>query len=202
MAHTCSSARPNVACRRECCMPVFTPPHMQYNIAQPPTAPRPQRGPAPPGGRLLLPVANGGTLRANARPPFGGATCTVRKIGYFGPVFPDGQDRSNYCVPIHSNAQILTQSKNSDKALFHTENAGLLSKSAVFALRTYASLVVGSLQGGHGKPYLLLGAVRALCRNAPFGLSCPFPCGYDTFQPPLCGRHWHWCLQPPERSLS
>ena len=32
--------------------------------------------------------------------------------------------------------------------MFHTENAGVLSKSAVFTLRTYASLVVGGLQGG------------------------------------------------------
>ena len=36
--------------------------------------------------------------------------------------------------------------------LLHTENAGLLSKSAGFALRTYASSVVGGLRGGHGKP--------------------------------------------------
>ena len=41
-----------------------------------------------------------------------------------------------YCVPIHRAAQILTQSQNSDEAMFHTENAGLLSKSAVFALWT------------------------------------------------------------------
>ena len=27
--------------------------------------------------------------------------------------------------------------------------------------------VVGGFQGGHGKAYLQLGAVRALCRNAP-----------------------------------
>ena len=43
--------------------------------------------------------------------------------------------------------------------MFHTENARLLSKSAVFALWTYASLVVG----GHGKANLLLDAVPALC---------------------------------------
>ena len=42
----------------------------------------------------------------------------VRKVGYFGPVFPDGQgDRSNDCVPMHGTAQILTQSKNSDDEL-------------------------------------------------------------------------------------
>ena len=38
--------------------------------------------------------------------------------------------------------------------MFQTQTAGLLSKSAVFALRTYASLMVGGLQGGHGKPDL------------------------------------------------
>ena len=47
--------------------------------------------------------------------------------------------------------------------MFHPENGRLLSKSAVFALRTYASLVVGGLQGGHGKPNLRMGAVPALC---------------------------------------
>ena len=42
----------------------------------------------------------------------------VRQVGYFGPVFPDGRcDRSNYCVPRHRTAQILTQSKNSDNEL-------------------------------------------------------------------------------------
>ena len=44
------------------------------------------------------------------------------------------------------SAQIITQSKKSDnevkQTMFHSENAGLLS--AVFALRTYASPVVGS----------------------------------------------------------
>ena len=61
----------------------------------------------------------------------------------FSSRFPDGQgDR---------NPQIPTQSKTSDTAILHTENAVLLSKPAAFALRTYASLVVGGLQGGHGK---------------------------------------------------
>ena len=46
------------------------------------------------------------------------ALCTVRKVGCFGPVFPDGQgDRGNYCVPIHRTAQILAQSKNEDNDL-------------------------------------------------------------------------------------
>ena len=73
------------------------------------------------------------------------------KVGYFGPVSSDGKgDHNNYCVPIHRTAQILTYAKNSDRAIFHTENAGLLSRSTVFALQIYASLVVGGLQGGHG----------------------------------------------------
>ena len=91
----------------------------------------------------------------------------MRKVGYFGPGSPDGQgDRNNYYVPIQRTAQVLTQSRNSDRALFHPENARLLSKSAVFALRTYASLVVGGLQGGHGKPNFLMGAVPVPCSNA------------------------------------
>ena len=54
---------------------------------------------------------------------------------------PDGQgDRSNYCVPIRSTTQILTQPKNLDnefkQTMSDTENARLLSKSAVFALWT------------------------------------------------------------------
>ena len=56
----------------------------------------------------------------------------VRKVGYFGPVFPDGQgDCGNHCVPMHRTAQILTQSKNSHNELtqtiFRTKNARLLS---------------------------------------------------------------------------
>ena len=63
----------------------------------------------------------------------------MQKVGYFGPVSPDGQgDHSNYCVPMRRTAQILTQPKNSDndlkQTMFHTENARLLCKSAVFAL--------------------------------------------------------------------
>ena len=45
-------------------------------------------------------------------------------------------------------------SPRTHKAMFHIENAGLLSKSVVFALQTYASVVVGGLQGGHGRPNL------------------------------------------------
>ena len=60
----------------------------------------------------------------------------VRRVGYFGPVSPDGQsDRSHYSVPTRRTAQILTQSKNSDdeskQTMFCTANAGSLSQSAV-----------------------------------------------------------------------
>ena len=53
---------------------------------------------------------------------FGGRTVrcarAVRKVGYFGPVSPDGQgDCGNYCLPRHRTTQILTQSKNSDNKL-------------------------------------------------------------------------------------
>ena len=69
---------------------------------------------------------------------------TVRKVGYLGLVFPDGQgDRSNYCVPVHRTIQTHAQSKNSDnelkRTMFHTENATLLSESAVFAPWTYVA---------------------------------------------------------------
>ena len=117
--------------------------------------------------------AVGGTQchrRASAT-PWGGAPCAVREVGYFGPVSPDGRGG---CVPIRRTAQILAQSKHSDKAVFHTENAGLLSTSAVFALRTYASLVVG---GCRVVTYFTNGrcarAVPALCRNTPSSTQTP-----------------------------
>ena len=58
--------------------------------------------------------------------------CAVRKVGYFGPVFPDSQgDRCKHCVPTHKTAQILTWSKPPDNELnqtmFHTENTRVLS---------------------------------------------------------------------------
>ena len=85
----------------------------------------------------------------------------VRKVGYFGSVSPDGHGNcNNDFVPIQRTAQILTQSKNSAKAMFHTENAGLLSTSAVCAMQMDASLVVGGLQGGHGQRDFLMGAVQ------------------------------------------
>ena len=44
--------------------------------------------------------------------PFGGAPCAVRKVGYFGPLFPRGQGgRTNYYIPMHGTTQIPTQSK-------------------------------------------------------------------------------------------
>ena len=52
--------------------------------------------------------------------------CAVRKVIYFGRVFLDGQgDHSNYCVPRHRAAQILTQSKKradneSNQTMFQT----------------------------------------------------------------------------------
>ena len=81
------------------------------------------------------------------------AVCVLcKKQGVFRLVSPNGQaDRGKYCVPIHWTARILTRSKNSNNTLkqtmFQIENARLLFKSAVFALRLYASPVVGGLQG-------------------------------------------------------
>ena len=80
----------------------------------------------------------------------------VRKVGYFGPVSPDGQrDRSTYCVPIRRTAQMPTQSKtqimSSNKPYFPTTNARLLSKSAVCALWTQPARWGVGAQGGHGK---------------------------------------------------
>ena len=106
-----------------------------------------------PGGQLLLrqkrPTPSS-RVRRSAPPCTQGAHRALcprcgrapRKVEYFGPVSPVGQgDHSTTCVPIHG-----TQSKNSGMAMFHTESTGLLSKSAVFALRTYALKVVGGLK--------------------------------------------------------
>ena len=94
--------------------------------------------------------------------------CALRKVGYFRPVFPDIQgDYGNYCVPRHRTAQILTQSQTSDSELkqtmFHTKNARLPSKGAVFSLWIYAPPVVGGVQGSYGKANLRLAAVPTLC---------------------------------------
>ena len=75
-----------------------------------------------------------------------GCARAVRKVGYFRPVFPDGQgDSGDYRVPIHRITEILTQSKDSDnelkQSILHTANGRLLSEPAVFALWTYASPV-------------------------------------------------------------
>ena len=54
--------------------------------------------------------------------PLGGAPCAVRQVGYFGPVFPDGQgDRSNHCAP----TQRITQT-----AMSHGPGAPLTAKCA------------------------------------------------------------------------
>ena len=64
----------------------------------------------------------------------------LQKVGYFGPIFPNGHgDTVTIVFPYtHRTAQILTQSQNSDneflKTIFPTKHARLLSKSAVFAL--------------------------------------------------------------------
>ena len=87
----------------------------------------------------------------------------VRTVGYFGPVFPIGQgDRGNYRVARRRTAQVLTQPKDSGHEL---ENGRSLSQSAVFALWTYASPVVGGVQGRHRKANGLLGAVPPLCQK-------------------------------------
>ena len=97
----------------------------------------------------------------------GGVPCAVptlcEKQGVFGPVSPDCQaDRGKYCAPIHWTARILSRSKNSDnelkEAVFHTENARLLSKSAGFALWLYKELGHGNSQSAP-----VCRAVRACC---------------------------------------
>ena len=133
--------------------PSLSGPHSVESRRQRPESSRGGRGvgPARPsdcGADWIVPGGGGGGTVRCAR--------AVRKLGYFGRVFPNGRgDRNIYCVPMTRTTQILTQSKNSDNELketvFHTENARLLSKSAVFALRTYGSLVVDGLQGGNGR---------------------------------------------------
>ena len=47
--------------------------------------------------------------------------CAVRKVGYVGPIVPEGQgDCDKSCVPTHRTAQILTQPKNSDDEVKQT----------------------------------------------------------------------------------
>ena len=91
----------------------------------------------------------------------GGAPCAVRKVGYLGPVSPDGQgDRNHYFSPAHRTAPTLTQSKHSDKAVFHTENAGLLSTSAVFSPADVYFPGGGWFAGWSQEPNLLMGAAQ------------------------------------------
>ena len=71
--------------------------------------------------------------------------------------------------PYNRTDQILTQSKNSGielkQTIFTYKNARFLSISAIGALWTYASLVVGALQGGQREANLVSGAVPALCET-------------------------------------
>ena len=81
-------------------------------------------------------------------------------VVYIGVAYTRGG--GGYCV-ILGTTRILTQS-NSDNALkktiFPTKNAGLLSKSAVFAPVEVAPPVVVEFQGGRGNARLLLGAAQ------------------------------------------
>ena len=103
-------------------------------------------------------------------------------VGYFGPIFPDGQgDRRNYCVPMHRTTQISTH--------FPTKNARLLSKlskSAVFTLWTHASPVVGCFKMVRGK----LTQYWALCRNAPVSRMVWQRSADDPQQSMECSSHW------------
>ena len=100
----------------------------------------------------------------------GGAPGAVRKVGYLGPVSPDGQGAQE-----HSDS---SQSKNSGKAMFHIENAGLLLKSAVLALRTYASRVVGVV-------------CRVVMGNLPYyWVPCPRRAHAAQKSPPKIGLHF------------
>ena len=90
----------------------------------------------PPATHLIL-----GTLRRTPRGRTVRCARTARKVGYFGPVFTDGQGgrgKKNTMFPDTGLPQIHTQSKKpgneSEQTVLHIENARLLPKSAVFAL--------------------------------------------------------------------
>ena len=72
--------------------------------------------------------------------------------------------------------------------MFRTENARLLSvfrqNLLVFALWTYASLVVGGFRGVHRKNNVVLGAVPMLCA-----------CCADTPPRPWVEMLWGWGVQ-------
>ena len=99
----------------------------------------------------------------------------VRKVGYFGPIFPRWpRGHSDYCFPRRRTTQIPSQCKNSDnelkQTLFPPKNARLRSKSAVFAVW----MVAGGWFSARARERLLtIGrrgrAVRPLSRNAPTG---------------------------------
>ena len=90
--------------------------------------------------------------QASSRDTLGLRRALCENWASFAPFSPDGQDdHSHYRVPRHGTARILTQPKNSDnepkQTIFHTEDAGLLSGSAAFALRMYAPPAVGWFAG-------------------------------------------------------
>ena len=85
-----------------------------------------------------------------------------------------------------------TFSLNPTKTTFHTANARTLpvfEKSAVFVLRTYASPVVGGLQGGHGNANANSGAVRRCAETPPSGNPTTRP---DVLTKALFTRHNQW----------
>ena len=65
--------------------------------------------------------------------------------------------------------RFLLSPKTQIKSCFTLKMPGLLSKSAAFALRTHASLVVGGLQSGHGS---LKGACAETPPESPVALYC------------------------------
>jgi len=89
--------------------------------------------PTPPKNTFCLPngvPCRGRTVRC---------ACTVRKVGHFGPVSPDGQgDRcvTTVCPSAGLLGFLLGPKPQSQSSLHFTANARLLSESAVVARRT------------------------------------------------------------------
>ena len=76
----------------------------------------------------------------------------VRKVGYLGPIFPDGQgDHGNSCVPIHMTTQILTEFKNSDNELKQTMYGGRAGTQGNQTADTYGT-PRGALVHLHSRP--------------------------------------------------
>ena len=115
----------------------------------------------------------------------------VRKVGYLGRVFTDGQgDCGNYCVPRHRTAaafypvQKLRKIAKTD-SISHRKTRLLsvfLSECAVFALWT--SPVVDSFQGGRRKAFALLGALPALCACCAIRPLLSLACCHSLLAPP------------------